>query len=210
MPKIVLIGGGSSSGKTYITSRAVKSLADPSQVTVISFDDYYKDISNLSLEDRKKQNFDHPDAFDWPLIRKHIEMLKNGETIEKPVYDFNILTRSDKVEKITPSKLIIFEGIMALEKSSIRNMADLKVFVACSPERRFLRRLIRDHTERTNRPYDFIIKQYFSSVKPMFDMYVEPTQVYSDAIIYNEGTSESESKAVNILVTLLNSALNEE
>jgi len=207
MPKIVLIGGGSSSGKTYITSRAVKLVSDPKEVTVISFDDYYKPYSDLSLEERMKVNYDHPEAFDWPLLKKQIEALKKGQSIEKPIYDFASYTRSEKTETIIPKKVIVFEGIMALEKASIRNSADLKLFVACSPERRFLRRLIRDHTGRTNRPYDYIIKQYFDTVKPMFDMYVEPTQVYSDSIIYNEGTEESESKAVNILVTLINSVL---
>ncbi len=208
MSKIILIGGGSSSGKTYLTSAAIKAL-NSSEITFISFDDYYKDISNLSIEERKKENFDHPSAFDWPLLKKHIQMLKDGKEIEKPIYDFNILTRSDKVEKIKPTKVIIFEGIMALQDERIRKMGDLKIFVSCSPERRFLRRLIRDHTERTNRPYEFIINQYFSSVKPMFETFIEPTQVYSDLIIYNEGTSESESKAVNILITLIKSILDE-
>ena len=150
MAKIILIGGGSSSGKTYITTRALKNV-DSSDITLISFDDYYKDISHLTIEERKKENFDHPSAFDWPLLIKHIEMLKEGKSIEKPIYDFNVLTRSNKTEIIKPKKIIIFEGIMALENEMIRNMSDLKIFIACSPERRFLRRLIRDHSERTNR-----------------------------------------------------------
>lgn len=206
MSKIVLIGGGSSSGKTYITTKALKEL-NSDEILLISFDDYYKDISNLPIEERKKQNFDHPDAFDWPLIKKHVEMLKNGEAIDKPIYDFNILTRSDKTERITPKKVIIFEGIMALQDEELMNMSDLKIFVSCSPERRFLRRLIRDHTERTNRSYEFIIDQYFSTVKPMFQAFIEPTQVNSDLIIYNEGTEASESKACNLLTTLLKSLL---
>lgn len=159
MPKIVLVGGGSSSGKTYITTHAIKALSDPNAVTMISFDDYYKDISNLTIEERKQENFDDPDAFDWPLLIKHINALKSGKTIEKPVYDFDILTRSDKVEKVSPSKIIILEGIMALQNPKIRALGDLKLFIDASPERRFLRRLIRDHTERANRPYEFIIKQ---------------------------------------------------
>ena len=95
MAKIILIGGGSSSGKTYITTRALKNV-DSSDITLISFDDYYKDISHLTIEERKKENFDHPSAFDWPLLIKHIEMLKEGKSIEKPIYDFNVLTRSNK------------------------------------------------------------------------------------------------------------------
>lgn len=209
MAKIVLIGGGSSSGKTYITRKALESL-DRNDVGFISFDDYYKDISHLSIEERRKQNFDHPDAFDWPLILKQINELKNDRAIEKPIYDFNIQTRSKVSEIIQPKKLVILEGIMALENEKVRDLADLKIFVAASPERRFLRRLIRDHSERANRPFDFIISQYFTTVKPMYDLYVKPTQFYADTIIYNEGTSEGESKAVNILRTLLLSVLNKD
>ncbi|MBO8414305.1 MAG: uridine kinase, partial [Firmicutes bacterium] len=174
------------------------------------FDDYYKDISHLSIEERRKQNFDHPDAFDWPLILKQINELKNDRAIEKPIYDFNIQTRSKVSEIVQPKKLVILEGIMALENEKVRDLADLKIFVAASPERRFLRRLIRDHSERANRPFDFIISQYFATVKPMYDLYVKPTQFYADTIIYNEGTSEGESKAVNILRTLLLSVLNKD
>ena len=206
MSKIILIGGGSSSGKTYITTKALKEV-NSDDILLINFDDYYKDISHLSIEERKKENFDHPSAFDWPLIKKHVAMLKNGESIDKPIYDFNILTRSDRTEKVTPKKVVIIEGIMALQDEELMSLADLKIFVACSPERRFLRRLIRDHTERTNRSYEFIIDQYFSTVKPMFETFIEPTQVHSDLIIYNEGTEASESKAVNLLTTLLKSVL---
>ena len=208
MAKIVLIGGGSSSGKTYITRKALESL-DRNDVGFIS-DDYYKDISHLSIEERRKQNFDHPDAFDWPLILKQINELKNDRAIEKPIYDFNIQTRSKVSEIVQPKKLVILEGIMALENEKVRDLADLKIFVAASPERRFLRRLIRDHSERANRPFEFIISQYFTTVKPMYDLYVKPTQFYADTIIYNEGTSEGESKAVNILRTLLLSVLNKD
>lgn len=209
MAKIVLIGGGSSSGKTYITRKALESL-DRNDVGFISFDDYYKDISHLNIEERRKQNFDHPDAFDWPLILKQINELKNDRAIEKPIYDFNIQTRSKVSEIVQPKKLVILEGIMALENEKVRDLADLKIFVAASPERRFLRRLIRDHSERANRPFEFIISQYFTTVKPMYDLYVKPTQFYADTIIYNEGTSEGESKAVNILRTLLLSVLNKD
>lgn len=208
MAKLVLIGGGSSSGKTYITTKALENL-NKNDFTLISFDDYYKDISYMSFEQRQKQNFDNPDAFDWPLILSHIAELKKGKSILKPVYDFNLQTRSDKVEEIKPNNVIIFEGIMALENKTLRKMADLKIFVAASPERRFLRRLIRDSSERTNRSYEFIIDQYFSTVKPMYDEFVKPTQFYADTIIYNEGTTVGESKAIKILTTLLNSVLND-
>lgn len=208
MAKIVLIGGGSSSGKTYITKKALE-LIGVDEITLISFDDYYKDLSHLTIEERKKQNFDHPNAFDWPLILNQVSALKKGEAVDKPVYDFNLQTRANKIETISPKKVIVFEGILALENPTLRKMADLKIFVAASPERRFLRRLIRDSSERTNRSYDFIINQYFDTVKPMYDEFVKPTQFYADTIIYNEGTVSGECKATNILATLLKSVLNE-
>lgn len=205
--KLVLIGGGSASGKTYITLNALKALNDPSDFLLLSLDDYYKAFSEMTLEERKKQNFDSPDAFDWPLLKKQIRDLKNGIAIEKPVYDFNAFTRSDKVERVEPKKVIILEGIMALESHSLRKIADLKIFVEASPERRIIRRLVRDSTERDNRTHDEIIAQYFATVKPMYDLYIEPLKVFSDAILYNEGTAESESKAVKLLTTLLKSLL---
>ena len=201
--KLVLIGGGSSSGKTYIAKNAIKALNMDNDVVLISFDDYYNDLSYMSEEERHIQNMDEPSAFDWKLLNKHMKMLKENKPIEKPVYNFNTFSREDYTVTIKPHKLIILEGIMALENEKIRNMADLKVFVSASPERRFLRRLIRDHTERDNRPYERIIKQYFDTVKPMYDLYVKPTQYFADAILYNEGTEESESKAVNLLTNLL-------
>lgn len=201
--KLVLIGGGSSSGKTYIAKNAIKALNMDNDIVLISFDDYYNDLSYMSEEERHIQNMDEPSAFDWKLLNKHMKMLKENKPIEKPVYNFNTFSREDYTVTIKPHKLIILEGIMALENEKIRNMADLKVFVSASPERRFLRRLIRDHTERDNRPYERIIKQYFDTVKPMYDLYVKPTQYFADAILYNEGTEESESKAVNLLTTLL-------
>ncbi len=205
--KLVLIGGGSASGKTYITLNALKALNDPSDFLLLSLDDYYKAFSEMTLEERKKQNFDSPDAFDWPLLKKQIRDLKNGIAVEKPVYDFNAFTRSDKVERVEPKKVIILEGIMALESHSLRRIADLKIFVDASPERRIIRRLVRDSTERDNRTHDEIIAQYFATVKPMYDLYIEPLKVFSDAILYNEGTAESESKAVKLLTTLLKSLL---
>lgn len=203
--KLVLIGGGSASGKTFITTEALKRLNDPSDFLLLPLDDYYKDLSDMSLAERKKQNFDSPDAFDWPLLRKQMKDLKRGIPIDKPVYDFNQSTRSKKIEHIEPKKVIILEGIMALESHTLRNMADLKIFVDASPERRIIRRLVRDSTERDNRSHDEIIAQYFDTVKPMYDLYIEPQKVFSDAILYNEGTEASESKAINLLTTLLKS-----
>ena len=194
MPRIILIGGGSSSGKSYVTSAVVKSF-DHSEVVVVTLDDYYKDQSSIAFEERVKTNYDHPKAFDWPLLRKHLAALKNGEAIEKPTYDFRNHTRSEVVEKVEPAPLIIVEGIMALVDKSLRDLGDLKVFIDASAERRFLRRIIRDTKER-GRTFDGVVSQYFATVQPMYDEIVKPSSMYADLIVNNDGVK---NKAVEVL-----------
>ncbi len=196
--KIVLIAGGSASGKTYVVNEVLKRLGTEN-ITHISMDDYYKDLTNLTMEERKKVNFDHPKSIDWKLFREQIEELKNGQEIKKPIYDFTVHNRSDKYEIIKPKKIIIIEGIMALVDSKVRNYADIKVFINCIRERRFLRRLIRDHEERA-RDYDNIIEQYFSTVQPMFEEVIQPSKNYADLILENSGI---ENKAIDLLCHVL-------
>lgn len=196
--KIVLIAGGSASGKTYVVNEVLKRLGTE-DITHISMDDYYKDLTNLTMEERKKVNFDHPKSIDWKLFREQIEELKNGKEIKKPIYDFTVHNRSDKYEIIKPKKIIIIEGIMALVDSKVRNYADIKVFINCIRERRFLRRLIRDHEERA-RDYDNIIEQYFSTVQPMFEEVIQPSKNYADLILENSGI---ENKAIDLLCHVL-------
>lgn len=196
--KIVLIAGGSASGKTYVVNEVLKRLGTEN-ITHISMDDYYKDLTNLTMEERKKVNFDHPKSIDWKLFREQIEELKNGQEIKKPIYDFTVHNRSDKYEIIKPKKIIIIEGIMALVDIKVRNYADIKVFINCIRERRFLRRLIRDHEERA-RDYDNIIEQYFSTVQPMFEEVIQPSKNYADLILENSGI---ENKAIDLLCHVL-------
>ncbi len=200
--KIVLIAGGSASGKTYVVNEVLKRLGTE-DITHISMDDYYKDLTNLTMEERKKVNFDHPKSIDWKLFREQIEELKNGKEIKKPIYDFTVHNRSDKYEIIKPKKIIIIEGIMALVDSKVRNYADIKVFINCIRERRFLRRLIRDHEERA-RDYDNIIEQYFSTVQPMFEEVIQPSKNYADLILENSGI---ENKAIDLLCHVLSEEL---
>ena len=185
MARIILVGGGSSSGKTYLTAQVIKNLGEDN-VTRITLDDYYKDQADLTLEERANINYDHPKAFDWPLMRAQLSALKQGKTIKKPVYDFVHQTRSDSVEEIVPQNLIIVEGIMALVDEKIRDMADLRVFISARAERRFLRRMIRDSKERGRR-FEGIVKQYFSTVQPMYDEIVLPSSMYADLIVNNDG-----------------------
>lgn len=192
------MGGGSSSGKSFVTQAVIKKVGEEN-ITRITMDDYYKDQANMPLADRYKVNYDHPKAFDWPLMRKQIMALKNGETIEKPVYDFVNLTRSDKTEIIVPKKVVIIEGIMALVDKEIRNIGDIRVFIQAGAERRFLRRIIRDSNDR-GRTFENIVNQYFSSVQPMYDEIVKPSSEYADLIINNDGVA---NLAIDVLTYVI-------
>ena len=196
--KIILVGGGTASGKTYVIDQVIKLLGE-NNVTHFSIDDYYKDLSALTLEERKKQNFDHPKAFDWKLMKEQLYALKRGETIKKPVYDYKEHNRSDKVEVVTPKDLIIVEGIMTLVNKDVRELGDLKVFINASRERRLLRRMERDINER-GRTYDSITEQYFKSVQPMYEEIIGPSQYYADLIINNDGY---DNKSIEVLAAVL-------
>ena len=204
MSKIILIGGGSASGKTFVLKKVLEKIpAD--KITVISIDDYYKDFSVLPFEERAKINFDHPKAFDWKLTNEQIRALKNGQTIEKPIYDFTIHGRSPKTEVVEPKELIVIEGIMALVNKDLRSMGDLKVYINCSRERRLVRRIDRDQKER-GRTYESIIEQYFSTVLPMYEEIIAPSQYYADLIINNEGYN---NRSIDVLVSVIQNMLAE-
>ena len=205
MSKVVLIGGGSASGKTYVLNKVLEKIPND-KVAHISIDDYYKDLSALPIEERAKVNFDHPKAFDWKLMNEQLKNLKNGQTIHKPVYDFTTHSRSDKIETVEPKELIIIEGIMALVNKDLRALGDLKVFINASRERRLVRRIDRDMRER-GRTYDSIIEQYFTTVLPMFEEIIAPSQYYADLIINNDGGS---TKSIDVLVSVLNNMMKED
>lgn len=205
MARIILIGGGSSSGKTYVTNRVVEKVGKEN-VTLISLDDYYKDQKEKTFEERTKTNYDHPKAFDWKLIRQQIKDLKENKQIEKPIYDFVTHSRKEETEIVKPNKIIIVEGIMALIDAQVRAMGDLKVFIRASAERKFLRRLIRDKEER-GRTIDGIVKQYFDTVQPMYEEIIDPSSNYADLIINNDG---KKNLSVNILTYLINREIEKE
>jgi uridine kinase len=142
-PLIIAVAGGSSSGKTTVVDKIMAALKDDS-VVVIKHDDYYKDQSEMSMEERRAVNYDHPFSLDNELFYKHIKALVKGQSIEKPTYDFVNLTRAEKTEHISPAQIIILEGILVLEDERIRSMADIKLFVECDDDLRFIRRLSRD------------------------------------------------------------------
>ena len=204
MSKIVLIGGGSASGKTYVLNKVLEQIPED-KIAHISLDDYYKDFSNLPFEERCKINWDQPKSFDWKLMVGQINDLKNGKPIEKPIYDFTIHGRSGKTEIVEPKELIIIEGIMALVNKDLRSLGDLKVYINASRERRLVRRIERDQRER-GRTYESIIEQYFSTVLPMYEEIIAPSQYYADIIINNDGY---ENKSIDILVSVLEMMLEE-
>ena len=205
MSKVILIGGGSASGKTYVLNKVLEKIPSD-KVAHVSIDDYYKDFGNLPFEERVKINYDHPKSFDWKLINSQLNDLKNGKTIEKPIYDFTTHSRSNKTEIVEPKELIIIEGIMALVNKDLRALGDLMVFISASRERRLVRRIERDTKER-GRTYESVIKQYFETVLPMYEEIIAPSQYYADLIINNDGYS---TKSIDVLVSVIQNMMKED
>ena len=181
-PYIIGIGGGTSSGKTTVAKAIVDKLGS-NNITYISYDNYYKDLSYLAVESRNAINFDHPNSLDTILLIKHIETLINGKSIETPKYDFITHTRCEKKGKLlNPKKIILIEGILALHDYKLQKLMDIKIFVDTSPDERLIRRLDRDIKTR-GRDYSSVIKQYQTTVKPMHLQFIQPTKEYADIII---------------------------
>lgn len=185
---IIGIGGGTGSGKTTVVRKIIESLPDNS-VAVIPQDSYYNDQSQLPLEVRKQTNFDHPDAFEWPLLAQQIEELRNGHSIEQPTYSYITCTRLSETVHVEPKDVIIVEGIMALYDKKLRDLMDLKIFVDAGPDERLLRVITRDIAERGH-PLEMLIGKYRNVLKPMHDEFIEPTKQYADIIIPNGGNNE--------------------
>ena len=202
---LVLVGGGTASGKTYVINEVCKHIGTDN-VCHLSIDDYYKDQSNIPLEERRKQNYDHPKAFDWKLINSQLLDLKNNKSILKPTYDYTIHTRSEITELVEPKKLIIVEGIMALVNKNVRSLADLTIFINATRERRLLRRLSRDQVER-KRTFDSIVEQYFTTVQPMYEEIIGPSSYYADILVNNDGY---DNRSIEVLASVLKALLNGE
>ena len=201
-PIIIAIAGGSASGKTTVVSE-IKEVLGEKDLVVIKHEDYYKDQSHLSLEERKLTNYDHPSSLENELLISQLKDLISGKSINKPIYDFVIQTRSDKYEVVEPKKVIILDGILVLEDEKIRELADIKIFVECDEDLRLIRRIKRDMVER-GRSFDHIIEQYLTSVKPMYHHFVSKTKRYADIIIPNDF---SHSVATDLLIEKIKSIL---
>ena len=199
---IIGIAGGTGSGKTTVVSKIVESLPKDS-VAVIPQDSYYNDQSDMRLEERKKTNFDHPDAFDWTLFGQQIAELRHGKAIEQPTYSYLVCTRLPETIHVEPKEVIIVEGIMSLYDKGLRDLMDLKVFVETSPDERLLRVITRDTVERGH-PLEMLIDKYRNVLKPMHDQFIEPTKQFADIIVPNGGTNQ---KAIDILTTYIEKML---
>lgn len=178
---LIAIAGGSASGKTTVAKKIAEACKGK-DVVFIEMDNYYKDLGYLPQEERKKNNFDHPNAFDYLLLIHNLEQLLLGNEIEEPVYDFKINSRSKEVRIIKPGDVIIFDGIFALENQDIRDKATIKIYVDTASDIRLLRRFVRDVKTR-GRTLDSVLEQYTTTVKPMHDAFVEPTKRFADIII---------------------------
>ncbi len=205
MKKTTIIGiaGGSASGKSTISRKLKEKYENENSVTIIRQDDYYKDQSHLTMDQRVLTNYDHPFAFDNDLLIKHLNMLSNGEVVEKPTYDFVNHTRSDITETIHPCDVIVIEGLFVLEDEQIRNMCDIRVFVDTDADTRFIRRLVRDVKKR-GRTLDSVITQYTQTVKVMHEQFVEPSKKHADIIILEGGQN---LVAIDLLTTKISSIL---
>ena len=180
---IIGIAGGTGSGKSTFPNRLKDAFG--SQIAVLYHDNYYRSHDDLPFEKRKKLNYDHPDAFETELLVKHLARLKEGQAVECPVYDYTVHNRSQKTIRVEPKPVILLEGILVLFDERLRDLLDIKVFVDADADERILRRILRDTKER-GRDVEGIVTQYLTTVKPMHNLYVEPTRVFAD-IITNSG-----------------------
>ncbi len=190
MARTLTIGicGGTGSGKTTITNRLTEVLSEES-VLLLQQDHYYKDTPHLPLEERAKQNFDHPDSVDTQLLISHVRALREGHAIERPVYDFTHHRRLPATVHLEPRHALIVEGILIFENPALRNLCDIKIFVDTEADLRFIRRLRRDIRER-GRTIESVIDQYMATVRPMHMEFVEPSKRYADVIIPEGGYNE--------------------
>ena len=189
------IAGGTGSGKTTFTTTLINRFKD--DITVIHHDNYYNILDHLTFEERCLVNYDHPDSFDTKLMIEDIKKLKNGETIQEPVYDYVVHNRSkDKTITLKPSKILIIEGILILQNKELRDLMDMKVFVDTDADVRIIRRIVRDVSER-GRTLESVVTQYLTTVKLMHEQFVEPSKKYVDVIIPEGGYNKVALEMLN-------------
>jgi uridine kinase len=184
-PLIIGIAGGTGSGKSTVSRKVAESLA-PASVAFIDMDAYYKNFAHLPMEERRRINWDHPDAFDLDLFVAHLGELAAGRPICKPVYDFVSHIRAASTEQVAPSEVIVVDGILLFVDERVRQICDVKVYVDADADIRLIRRIRRDMRKRA-RPLEEILDQYLSTVQPMHLQFVEPSKRYADVIVPRGG-----------------------
>lgn len=200
---IIGIAGGTGSGKTTVVRKIAEALP-PHHVVVVPLDSYYNDTSHMTEEERHAINFDHPDAFDWKLLIKQVNELRNGQAVEQPTYSYIKCNRLKETLHVEPKPVIIIEGIMTLLNKKLRDMMDLKIFVDTDLDERLIRNIQRDVLER-GRTVDMVISRYLEVLKPMHEQFIEPTKKYADLIIPQGGENH---KGINILCKYIESLVN--
>lgn len=191
---IIGIAGGTGSGKTTVVRKIAEALP-PHYVAVVPLDSYYNDTSHMTEEERHAINFDHPDAFDWKLLGRHLNDLRHGIAVEQPTYSYIKCNRLPETVHVDPKPVIIVEGIMTLLNKKLREMMDLKIFVDTDPDERLIRNIQRDVVER-GRTVDMVVERYLRVLKPMHEQFIEPTKRYADIIIPQGGENH---RGINIL-----------
>ncbi len=186
MSNIIVIGiaGGSGSGKTTLMKNLIARFRD--EVTVLSHDNYYRPYDEISIEERKQVNYDHPDAFDTEMMIEHLKELKAGRPIECPIYDYTNYARCEETTRIEPRKVILVEGILIFENKALCSQMDIKIFVDTDADVRLIRRIRRDVAKR-GRSLDSVLTQYLATVKPMHEQFVEPSKKNADLVVLEGG-----------------------
>jgi uridine kinase len=197
---VIGIAGGTGSGKSTFTNRLKANFGD--KISVVYLDNYYRQRDDIPFEERKRINYDHPDAFEMDLMVEQLRELKDGHAIDCPVYDYSVHNRSTETVHVNPAQVIIVEGILAFYDARIRDLMDIKIYVEADADERILRRVIRDVKER-GRDVEGIARQYLDTVKPMHYVYVEPTKALADIVI-NSGMNDM---AYDIMKTKIDALL---
>lgn len=184
---VIGIAGGTGSGKTTV-ARKIAACFRPDEVVLLDQDSYYRDLSSLPFEERKRVNYDHPDAFDQELLVEHLEKLRRGEPVEKPIYSYTQHNRTGQFTLVDPAPIILMEGILVLEPKALRSLMDIKLFVDTDDDIRLMRRLQRDISER-GRDIDDCFRQYEQTVRPMHLAFILPSKRYADVVIPRGGNN---------------------
>lgn len=195
---IIGIAGGTGSGKTTVVTKIANNLPEK-HITILPQDAYYKDNTDLSFDERKKINYDHPNSIDFDLMLQHIIDLKDGSSIEQPLYSYTTHSRSEDYKVVHPKEILIVEGILVFTSEELRNLCDMKIFVHTDADERLMRRIKRDITER-GRDINEVLTRYEKTLKPMHNQFIEPTMKYADMIIPVGGENKV---AIDILVSMI-------